>query len=89
MRTATLRWALLLTWALVYTRHGTDWKPVEENLDSSQTCEQLRSARILEETTREIGSALASQPADNPMRVEAWRRAEPRVRARWRCEPEG
>jgi hypothetical protein len=89
MRAATLGWALVLGWMLVYHRPGSDSRPVDRNLDSSSTCEQLRAARIAEETNKEIGSALASQPADNPMRVEAWRRAEPRVRERWRCEPEG
>jgi hypothetical protein len=35
-----------------------------------------------------MGGALASQPADNPLRQDAYRRAEAHVRNRYRCEPE-
>ena len=74
---------LLLTWVLVYSRHGTDWHAIDQ-FEVSSHCEQSRAAQIDRETCDAIG-ALAGQPADNPMRRDAYVRAERHVEARYRC----
>ncbi|MGH7893023.1 MAG: hypothetical protein ACREQL_00040 [Candidatus Binatia bacterium] len=76
---------LLLGWALLYDRGGRGWRAVGELSDQS-TCERVRTARIHAEVLDEIGGALANQPEDNPLRQEAYRRAEGRVRPRYECE---
>ena len=78
--------AVLLGWALFYTRDGTDWRVVEQ-VESEHTCSQVRAAHVASETRTEIGSALADQPADNPLRQQAVARAERRVGPRYRCAP--
>lgn len=84
-RTRTLA-HVVLGWALFYARDGTDWRVVER-LESEHTCSQVRAAHVASETRAEIGSALADQPADNPMRQQAVVRAERRVGPRYRCAP--
>jgi hypothetical protein len=76
--------ALLLAWALVYSRDGEEWEPVDEYASES-TCMRVRAASVDRETLDEIGGALAGQPADNPLRLEAYGRAARRVAARYRC----
>jgi hypothetical protein len=68
----------------VYSRDGRDWNVLDE-FSTSSDCMRVRSASIDAETQQEIGGALASQPADNPMRQAAYVRAERRVGARYRC----
>ena len=80
-----LRPLVLLGWALLYSRHGGDWRVVED-YPSSLTCERIRDARVDSEVQGEIGGALAAQSADNPLRREAYQHAERRVRERYRCE---
>jgi len=46
----------------------------------------VRADAIDRAAVAEIGSALAGQPRDNPLRQEAYRRAEAHVRNRYRCE---
>ena len=75
---------LLVAWALIYSREGNDWSVVDE-FGSETTCMRVRSATVDRETQDEIGSALASQPADNPMRQQAYERASRRVAGRYRC----
>ena len=75
---------VLLGWALVYSRAGEDWSTVDE-FASESTCMQVRSASVERETLEEIGGALAGQPADNPMRQQAYDRAVRRVASRYRC----
>jgi hypothetical protein len=75
---------VVLGWALLYDRGGHAWQ-VLDSLPSSYTCEQLRVARIDQEIQHEIGSALASQSGDNPMRVQAYQAAASRVNGRYRC----
>lgn len=73
----------LLAWFLIYGRDG-DWRPIDE-LNSETTCLHLRAQAVDNDIRSEIGSALADQPADNPLRRDAFRRAERRVGARYRC----
>ena len=74
---------LVLGWVLMYA--GRDgWVKIGD-FQSSTTCQQVRDADVANDVHREIGSVLASQPADNPMRQEASVRAERRVRERYRC----
>lgn len=76
---------VLLGFALLYDRGDRGWRVVEE-LPTSWACQELRRARIMDETLQEIGGALANQAVDNPLRLQAYRRAEPEVAARYRCE---
>ena len=46
----------------------------------------MRADAIDRAAVTEIGSALASQPRDNPLRQEAYRRAEAQLGNRYRCE---
>lgn len=84
MRRHSLLALTLTTWTLLYSRHGTEWRPLDE-FTSPVTCQRVREAWVAREADREIGSALASQPADNPMRRRAMTRALRRVDSRFRC----
>ena len=75
----------LLGWALLYSRHGGDWKVVEE-FPRQWHCEEALDARVDKETQSEIGGALANQALDNPMRQTAYSRAVRHVRGRYRCD---
>jgi len=75
---------LLLAWALLYSPQGSGWDVVDE-YPTEWSCLQGRTANADREIQVEIGSALASQPADNPMRQQAYARAERRINARYRC----
>ena len=77
---------VVLGWALLYARDGSDWRMMEQ-LESEHTCAQVRAAHVATDTRAEIGSALADQPADNPMRQQAVARVERRVAPRYRCAP--
>ena len=80
-----LAMVLLLGWALLYDRGGRGWETLDV-MPTSWTCDRLRTARIDEEVQREIGGALANQNVDNPMRVDAYRKAAAHVVGRYRCE---
>lgn len=73
----------LLGWALLYSRYGNDWT-VENEFPVSDLCTRVLEARVADAARGELG-ALASQSADNPMRQEAWTKAERHARARFRC----
>jgi hypothetical protein len=75
---------LALAWALLYSPEGREWEVLDE-YPSEWSCLQGRTATADRDIQHEIGSALASQPADNPMRQAAYVRAERRVGARYRC----
>ena len=75
----------VLGWALLYARNGTDWRVIERS-ESEYRCSQVLEAHVAIDTRTEIGSALADQPADNPMRQQAVARTERRVAPRYRCE---
>ena len=83
-RSHTVLALTLTTWTLLYSRHGTMWRPLED-FTSGSTCRRVRSAWVEVEATKEIGSVLASQPADNPLRDRAIGRAREQVGARFRC----
>ena len=75
---------LLVVWALIYSHEGYGRNIVDE-FASQSTCLRVRAASVDRETQDEIGAALAKQPADNPMRQQAYDRASRRVAARYRC----
>jgi hypothetical protein len=85
MRRHPLLAITLTTWTLLYSRHGTEWLRLDE-FASGSTCGRVRQAWITREASREIGSALASQPPENPLRQRAMSRALQRVDSRFRCE---
>lgn len=76
---------MLLGWALLYAKRDGDWRPLEQ-YPSESTCLRVRSVSVANEVRGEIGSALADQPADNPIRQQAAARVERRVGERYRCE---
>ena len=78
-------WVVVLGWALLYSRNGNEWRSQGEFAYEGY-CERVLEARVRDDTFVEIGGALAGQSADNPMRQDAYRHAEPRVRQRYRCE---
>ena len=75
---------LALAWALLYSPEGREWDVLDE-YPTEWSCLQGRTGNVEHEIQQEIGSALASQPADNPMRQQAYARAERRMNARYRC----
>ena len=75
---------LLLAWALIYSRDGNEGDVLDEFASESH-CMRVRTASIEGEIQDEIGSALASQTADNPMRQQAYERASRKVASRYRC----
>jgi hypothetical protein len=81
----------LAGWALLHARDpGTPrarWTALSHH-DREWVCEQVLAAEVESATLAQIGSALAAQPADNPLRLEAYRRAAAKVRSRYRCERE-
>jgi hypothetical protein len=80
------RIAALLGWALLYSRHGNDWRVVEQ-FEFETHCSRVLDARVDDETRASIGGALDTQAADNPLRVEAYNRAMRHVRDRFKCAP--
>ncbi len=85
VRTAILQCAL--GWALLYSRHGNDWHVIDQ-FDYESYCTRVLATRVDEETRAAIGGALAVQAADNPLRVEAYDRAQRHVRDRFKCVPD-
>jgi hypothetical protein len=75
---------VFLGWAVLYSRHGSEWQQVG-SADSPDQCEQIRTALVSGEATKDMDPALASQPADNPMRAQAMARELRNVDARYRC----
>jgi hypothetical protein len=74
----------LLAWVLMHAGSGGGWDPVGA-FPTELTCMRVRAISISEEAQEEMGSALADQPFDNPMRQQAYARAEKKVGARYRC----
>ena len=75
---------LALAWALLYSPEGREWDVLDE-YPTEWSCLQGRTANADREIQQQMGSALASQPADNPLRQAAYARAERRVGGRYRC----
>ena len=76
----------VLGWALLYSRHGNDWRIIDQ-FDYESYCTRVRETRVDEETRASIGGALEAQAADNPLRVQAYDRAVQHVRERFKCVP--
>jgi hypothetical protein len=83
-RFATL---VLFGWILLEVQRNGAWEPTD-TFSSESTCLRVREAIVAEKTLAEIGSALASQPADNPLRRQAYERTARRVSTRYECAPE-
>ena len=79
---------VLFGWVLIHAGNDGVWKPLGD-FAGSTTCEQVRDQSIANEALHAIGSALADQPADNPMRQQAYDRAARHIRDRYRCEWRG
>jgi hypothetical protein len=75
-------------WVLLHAAHDGGWQTIGD-YPGSVTCERVRDSSVADEIRHEIGGALADQPADNPLRQQAWSQAERRVRERYRCEWRG
>jgi hypothetical protein len=76
---------LLLGWALVHAGRDGVWEPLGD-FGAPVTCERVRESSVAADVLRDIGSALAGLPADNPIRQQAYERADRRIRERYRCE---
>jgi hypothetical protein len=76
---------VLAGWVLLSSGPSGGWRPLG-TYDQQWVCAHLRAAAIDRAVLAEIGSALASQPPDNPLRREAYRRAETHLLNRYRCE---
>jgi len=78
----------LLGWLLLFSRDPRrpieDWQQVGA-YPTEYICAQGRTAEIDRDALARIGQALASQPADNPVRQDAYQRAARTVRDRYRC----
>jgi hypothetical protein len=78
-------------WVLLHSAdpgaRDASWRSVG-SYPTEDHCEWARTGETERETLQRIGGALASQPADNPMRQAAYRSAQGKVAARYRCEPE-
>ncbi len=76
---------VLAGWVLLMNAPAGGWRRLG-TYDQEWLCAHVRADAIDRAAVAEIGSALAGQPRDNPLRQEAYRRAEAHVRNRYRCE---
>ena len=76
---------VLLGWILLAAGRDGKWQAAGD-FPGSYSCNEVRSQRVTDDARRQIGTALADLPADNPMRQQALARAEQRVRDQYRCE---
>ena len=74
-------------WILLMNAPSGGWRTLG-TYEQEWLCAHMRADAIDRAAMAEVGSALANQPADNPIRQEAYRRAEAHVRNRYRCERE-
>jgi len=86
MTRSSLAVGLVAGWLLVYNAGGRndEWREVSDFGTESQ-CDYGRTAEVERATLQRIGTALASQPVENPMRQDAYRRAYEHVRGQYRC----
>jgi hypothetical protein len=77
----------LAGWVLLTSASSGGWRAVG-TYEQEWLCAHVRADAIDRDVRTQIGSALANQPADNPIRQEAYRRAETHMRDRYRCERE-
>src|SRR2546428_6587437 len=66
---------VLAGWVLLMGGPSGGWRPLG-TYEQEWLCAHVRADAIDRAAVAEIGSALASQPRDNPLRREAYRRAE-------------
>jgi hypothetical protein len=85
MDARTVRRLVVLAWVLFHAKREGEWRALD-SFASEPTCERVRAADVAEDTRSAIGGALADQPADNPIRRDAFRRAEQRIGQRYRCQ---
>jgi len=76
---------LLLGWVLLAARRDGKWQTVGD-FPGSYSCNEVRAQRVADDANRQIGTALANLPGDNPMRQQAFARAADRARDQYRCE---
>jgi len=75
---------VLAGWVLLMGGPSGGWRPLG-TYEQEWLCAHVRADAIDRAAVAEIGSALASQPRDDPLRREAYRRAETHLRDRYRC----
>ncbi len=85
--TRLARTVVLGGWILLVNAPSGGWRPLG-TYGQEWLCAHMRADAIDRAAVAEMGGALASQPADNPLRQDAYRRAEAHVRNRYRCEQE-
>jgi hypothetical protein len=82
---------LLASWVLMFNPEPDDrrsqWRQVGR-YPTSPMCEYALAGEVRRTSEQRIGSALASQPVDNPMRQSAFSRAYDRVQTQYRCVSE-
>ena len=83
--TRLARAVVLGGWILLVNAPSGGWRPLG-TYGQEWLCAHVRADAIDRAAVAEIGSALASQPRDSPLRREAYRRAETHLRDRYRCE---
>ena len=76
---------VLAGWVLLVGGPSGGWRRLGTS-EQEWLCAHVRADAIDRAAVAEIGSALASQPRDNPLRQQAYRRAEAHLRDRYRCE---
>jgi hypothetical protein len=82
---------LLAGWALMFNPDPDDRRPQWRQVGHYATdslCERALTLGMQRTTEARIGGALASQPPDNPMREEAYARANFRAQKQYRCVSE-
>lgn len=84
----TLTAVLLASWVLMFNpdpdNRRSEWRQVGR-YPTSPTCEYALEGEARRSSEQRIGSALASQPVDNPMRQSALGRAYDRAQTHYRC----
>src|SRR2546428_5127990 len=65
---------VLAGWVLLFNAPSRGWRPLG-TYEQEWLCAHMRADAIDRAAVAEIASALASQPADNPLRQDAYRRA--------------
>jgi hypothetical protein len=82
---------LLAGWVLMFNAEPDDrrseWRQVGR-YPTSPLCEYALTGEVRRISEQRIGSVLASQPADNPMRQSAFGRAYDRAQKQYRCVSE-
>src|SRR2546422_9235905 len=78
---------VLAGWVLLMGGPSGGWRPLG-TYGQEWLCAHVRADAIDRAAVAEIGSALASQPRDNPLRREAYRRGGTHPRGPYPCQGE-